>query len=188
MLASKRIRHKVQINPFPEVTTDKRKTNTGKQTKQFTCKQILLPKIVFLSSAIASGNGYIGSMFSIVSIFFFCSPWCIIVQEVNMFVPCILLLFFNLFIMMYYILWVCYCFRKWICLYLVYFFCSLIFFCSSWCIIASGSRCVCILFTSSFFLFVYHDVLSRQEVDVFLPCLLLLFSYLFIMMYYRVRK
>ena len=112
-----------------------------------------------------------------------------------MFVPCILLLFFNLFIMMYYILWVCYCFRKWICLYLVYFFCSLIFFCSSWWIIASGSRCVCTLFyfffsliCSSwciiasgsrcvftlfyffFSLYVHHDVLSRQEVDVFVPC------------------
>ena len=109
-----------------------------------------------------------------------------------MFVPCILLLFFNLFIMMYYILWVCYCFRKWICLYLVYFFFSLIFFCSSWCIIASGSGYVCTLFTSSFlyFSFVHHDVLSRQEVNMFVPCFLLLFSYFrwFIMMYYRVKK
>ena len=157
------------------------------------------------------------------NIVFFCfsfvHPDVLLRQEVDMFVPCFLLLFFNLFIMMYYILLVCYCFRKWICLYLVYFFFSLFFFCSSWCIIASRSGYVCTLFISSFlyfsfvyhdvlsrqevdmsvpcftssflyFSFVYHDVLWRQEVDMSVPCLLLLFSYflLFIMMYYRVRK
>ena len=89
-------------------------------------------------------------------------------------VPCLLLLFFIflLFIMMFYRV------RKWICLYLVFFFFSLIFVGSSWCIIASRSGYVCTLFISSFlyFSFVYHDVLSRQEVDMSVPCLLLLFS------------